>query len=156
MPAGSEPGSRLPRTWRPLGVRIAGTVAALLLVGLCVGAWIALGEDIRGRFTLWQRSTLIGLGLMGAVVWLALLRSRVTAAVDEVAVVNGFKRRDLAWAQIVAVRLRRGAPWAEMDLSDGTTIAVMAIQGSDGERARTAVREFRSVLAERTSTDRND
>ena len=43
-----------------------------------------------------------------------------------------------------------------MDLSDGTTIPVMAIQGSDGDRAKTAVREFRRVLAARTRTDRND
>jgi len=154
MPVVSEPA--LPHTWRPLGVRVAGAIAGLLLFALCVGAWIALGADIRGRFTPFQKGTLVALGLLGAAVWLALLRSRLTAAVDEVAVVNGFKRRNLEWAQIVAVRLRRGAPWAEMDLSDGTTIAVMAIQGSDGDRATGAVRQFRTVLAERTSTDRND
>ncbi|MDX6359370.1 MAG: hypothetical protein QOH37_2424, partial [Nocardioidaceae bacterium] len=50
----------------------------------------------------------------------------------------------------------RGAPWAAMDLSDGTTIPVMGIQGSDGDRAVAAVREFRRVLAERTRTDRDD
>jgi hypothetical protein len=154
MPAVSEPA--LPHTWRPFGVRIAGTVAGLMLLALCVAAWVALGDDIRDRFTPFQKSTLVALGLLGAAVWFALLRSRLTAGDDEVAVVNGFKRRDLEWAQIVAVRLRRGAPWAEMDLSDGTTIPVMAIQGSDGARARNAVRQFRVLLAERTSTDRND
>jgi hypothetical protein len=154
MPADSE--QALPHTWRPLGVRIAGSVAALLLLTLCVAAWIALGDDIRGRFTPFQKVTLVGLGVLGSAVWFALLRSRLTAAAHEVAVVNGFKRRDFEWAQIVAVRLRRGAPWAEMDLSDGTTIPVMAIQGSDGDRARSAVRDFRTLLAERTSTDRDD
>jgi hypothetical protein len=154
MPAASEPG--LPHTWRPFGVRIAGTIAGVLLLVLCVAAWLALGEHIRSRFTPLQRATLVGLGVLGAAVWFALLRSRLTAEVDRVAVVNGYRRRNLEWAQIVAVRLRRGAPWAEMDLADGTSIPVMAIQGSDGDRAGHALREFRTVLAERTSTDRND
>ncbi|MDQ6641535.1 MAG: PH domain-containing protein [Actinomycetota bacterium] len=154
MPAVSEPA--LPHTWRPLGVRVAGTVAGVMLLALCVAAWIALGAEIRNRFTPWQRVTLMGLGLLGAAVWFALLRSRLRAADDGVTVVNGFKRRNLEWAQIVALRLRRGAPWAEMDLSDGTTIPVMAIQGSDGDRARSAVREFRTVLADLTSTERDD
>ena len=34
-----------------------------------------------------------------------------------------------------------GAPWATLDLSDGTTVSAMGIQGSDGARARRAVRD---------------
>ena len=159
MPADSEPAAAapgLPHTWRPVGVRLVGVVAGLGLLAVCVGAWVALGEEIRSRFTPFQKSTLVMLGLLGAAVWYALLRSRLSATDDDVAVVNGFRARHYDWAQVVALRLRRGAPWAEMDLSDGTTIPVMAIQGSDGDRARTAVREFRRVLAARTRTDRND
>ncbi len=156
MPADSEAAPALPHTWRPLGVRVVGLIAGVALLALCVAAWIALGEDIRSRFTPFQKSTLVALGLLGAGVWYALLRSRLSATDDDVAVVNGFRARHLDWAQIVAVRLRRGAPWAEMDLSDGTTIPVMAIQGSDGDRAKAAVREFRRVLAARSRTDRND
>jgi hypothetical protein len=154
MPADSE--VRLPHTWRPFGVRMVGTIAGLGLLAVCVAAWIALGGDLRSRFTLFQKGTLVMLGVLGAAVWYALLRSRLSAADDDVAVVNGFRSRHYDWAQVVALRLRRGAPWAEMDLSDGTTIPVMAIQGSDGDRARAAVRQFRQVLAERTRTDRND
>ena len=159
MPADSEPsavGPVLPHTWRPFGVRLVGVVAGLGLLAVCVAAWVALGADIRSRFTPFQKSTLVLLGLLGAAVWYALLRSRLSATDDDVAVVNGFRARHYDWAQVVALRLRRGAPWAEMDLSDGTTIPVMAIQGSDGDRAKTAVREFRRVLAARTRTDRND
>ena len=50
------------------------------------------------------------------------------------------------WAQIVAVRLPQGAPWATLDLADGTTVSVLAIQGSDGDRARDAVRALRSLI----------
>jgi hypothetical protein len=56
----------------------------------------------------------------------------------------------------VGVNLRRGAPWAGMDLSDGTSISMVAIQGSDGQRAVRAVRQLRRLVAEHSRTDRND
>jgi hypothetical protein len=80
------------------------------------------------------------------------VRSRVTAAPDGLTVVNGYRRRDLDWAQVLGVSLRRGAPWAGLDLSDGTTISVLAIQGSDGARAVTAVRALRALIEERSGT----
>ena len=73
-----------------------------------------------------------------------------------VTVVNGYRRRAYEWSQVVAVNLRRGAPWAGMDLSDGTSIPVMAIQGSDGRRAIRAVQELRGVVTEHTRIDRDD
>ena len=39
-----------------------------------------------------------------------------------------------------------GAPWVTLDLDDGTTVSAMGIQGSDGARAQTALRELRAVL----------
>ena len=47
---------------------------------------------------------------------------------------------------MVAAHLGRGAPWATLDLDDGTTVAAMGIQGSDGDRALQALRELRAVL----------
>jgi phosphotransferase system HPr-like phosphotransfer protein len=40
-----------------------------------------------------------------------------------------------------------------MDLSDGTQISVVAIQGSDGPRAVKAVRELRALIAAHTPPD---
>ena len=48
---------------------------------------------------------------------------------------------------MVAIYLPPGAPWATLDLADGTTCPVMGIQGSDGDRARAAVRQVRALLA---------
>ena len=78
------------------------------------------------------------------------MRSRVTAAVEGLTVVNGYRRRDLEWSQVIAVNLRRGAPWAGIDLSDGTSISAVAIQASDGDRALQAVRELRRIVTEQT------
>lgn len=146
----------LPHTWRPYGARIAGVIAGALLLVLVVGVWIAFSDDQRARFSLLQRGSLVGIGVLGFLAWYALMRSRVSADQDGVTVVNGYRHRTFEWSQVVAVNLRRGAPWAGMDLSDGTSIAVMGIQGSDGQRAVRAVRQLRRVVAEHSRTDRDD
>jgi hypothetical protein len=61
-------------------------------------------------------------------------------------VVNGFRRREYEWPEIIAVHLPPGAPWAVLDLSDGTSAPAMGIQGSDGARAATAVRQLRALI----------
>lgn len=136
----------LPHTWRPLGVRIAGTVSGVMLVVLVAAAWIAFGPQIRAKFTGLQLITLAFLGSIALGVWFALMRCRVSATATGVTVVNGYRRRTFEWAEIVSVSLRRGAPWATADLSDGQTVSLIAIQGSDGRRAITAVRELRELI----------
>ena len=76
----------------------------------------------------------------------ALMRSRVVATREALVVVNGYKRRELAWEQIVAVHLPPGAPWVTLDLTDGTTCSAMGIQGSDGARSTRAARDLRSLV----------
>jgi hypothetical protein len=146
----------LPHTWRPFGARVAATVFGGMLLVLVIATWIAWGPDIRSRFTVFQKSTLVFIGLLGFACWFALVRSRVSVDEQGVTVVNGYRTRVLEWSQVVAVNLRRGAPWAGLDLSDGTSISMLAIQGSDGDRAIRAVRELRRLVAEQTHTDRND
>jgi hypothetical protein len=71
-------------------------------------------------------------------------------------VVNGFKRRDLEWTQVLAVSLKPGSPWVVLDLSDGTTVPAMGIQASDGLRATRQVRELRGLVEANSRTSRND
>jgi len=138
----------LPRTWRPLGPRIAGGVAggALLVMGLLL--WLGFDDETREAISPLQRITVVGLVLLALAVLYALIRSRVVAERDRLTVVNGYRRRDFEWAQVVAVRLPPGAPWVTLDLADGSTCAAMGIQGSDGRRARTAVAELRALVEE--------
>ena len=135
---------------------MAATVFGAMLLVVVVATWISFGADVRARFTLFQRSTLVFLGLLAFACWFALVRSRVTAAEQGLTVVNGYRRREFAWSQVIAVHLRRGAPWAVLDLSDGTSVSVVALQGSDGDRAVRAVRELRRLVAEHSRTERND
>ena len=149
MPAGSEssPEVTLPRTWRPLGVRLAGGIFGGLLLFVCVFAWISFGAETRAKFTPFQIVTLLALGLLAFALGLALVRSRVVAETDRLVVVNGYRRREFEYAEVIDAHLPPGAPWVTLDLADGTAVSAMGIQGSDGDRAQTALRELRSVLA---------
>ncbi len=147
MPADSESGGvPLPHTWRPLGVRLAAVIFGGALLVVCAMAWIGFDDEIRDAFTFPQKLTLVGFGLMVVGALLALSRSRVTAEAERIVVVNGFRRRVFDRNAVVAAHLGRGAPWATLDLDDGTTVAAMGIQGSDGDRALQALRELRAVL----------
>jgi len=153
MPAGSEgPGesalAQLPRTWRPLGPRIVALVL-VLGVGVVTGvSWVALGPEEQAKFTDFELWTLAFIALLILTCVHALTRSRVTATSAGLIVVNGYRRRELEWAQIVAIRMPAGAPWVRLDLSDGEEISAMGIQASDGRRARDAVRLLRRAAEE--------
>jgi len=129
-----------------MGTRIVGIVLGVGLLVICVVSWITFGAETRAKFTPFQRGTVVFFGLLVAAVVYALVRARAEAHPDRLVIVNGYRRRELAWAEVVAVHMPPGAPWATLDLADGTTIAVMGIQGSDGQRARRAVRDLRSLV----------
>jgi hypothetical protein len=150
MPAASDPAGPatvgLPHTWRPFGVRLAGVVFGGALLVVCAFAWFSFDDATRAKFTTFQRGTLIFLGLLGFAVFYALVRSRVVATAERLVVINGFRRREYEWPEIIAVHLPPGAPWAVLDLNDGTSAPAMGIQGSDGARAATAVRQLRTLI----------
>lgn len=155
MPAGSDL-PRLPHTFRPLGVRMAVYLFGGMLIVVALVVWFAFPADIRDAFTIVQRLTVLAFGLVAVAAGYALARSRVVAREDEVRVVNGYKTRRLDWNQIVAVNLRPGSPWVVLDLSDGTSMGALGIQGSDGARAANQVRQLRALVEAKTLPERND
>ncbi len=148
MPAASEPVSppALPVRFRPFGVRMAGWLfgGALFVVGVAV--WLALPPEAQDSFTPLQRVTVIAMFLGAVVIGHALGRCRVDAGEHGIRVVNGYRTHELSWPQVVAVSLRPGNPWATLDLADGTSLSVMGIQGSDGQRARRHVAQLRALI----------
>lgn len=153
MPAASDAGAGsappvppLPRTYRPLGPRIAGLVAMAALLAVGAGAWFTFDDATRASFTTFQRGTVIALTLLALATIYSLVRSRVRADEQGLLVVNGYRRHRLAWEQVVGIHLAPGSPWVTLDVSDGRTVSVMAIQGSDGARSRRAVRELRAII----------
>lgn len=157
MPAGSEENApTLPRTFRPLGVRIAVVVFGGMLLAVCLVAWFALPPHIRAEFSWLERATVIVFGVALGTVAAGLARCRLDAREDGVTIVNGYRKRAFHWNQLVAISLRPGGPWAVIDLSDGTTVSAMAIQSSDGSRALTQVRAVRELINQQSRTARDD
>jgi hypothetical protein len=154
MPADSDPSSKpsgsldvsLPHTFRPVGVRVAIYGLGGLLALTAVVMWFAFPPEIRAQFTPLQVATVIGLGLMFYAAGYALARSRVVAREDGLTVVNGYKSRRFEWNEVLAITLRQGSPWAVLDLSDGTSVPAMGIQGSDGLRATRQVAQVRALV----------
>lgn len=140
----------VPRTWRPTGTQIVATVGGVLVTIMAGAFWIALEPGDRDSFTTAQLGTLGGIWMVFFVAWVALILTRITATDEGIVVVNGFRRHRFEWSQVFGINLRRGAPWAGLDLSDGTSNLVFAIQATDGFRAVTAVREIRALIAAHT------
>ncbi len=143
----------LPARFWPLGVRVASVAFGTVLVVTVVAVWLTLPPRVQDGFTFLQRLTVALMMLGAAVMAHAISRSRVDATQDGLTVVNGYRTRRLAWGQVVGVTLRPGNPWAYLDLSDGTTIAAMGIQGSDGGRALRQARALRALVAARAGTE---
>jgi hypothetical protein len=164
MPAASEPTGpssgdalpSLPHRFRPLGVRFAASLCGGLLLTVALVVWFAFPPEIRHKFTAFQLVTVLAFGLALATCGYALSRSRVDARPDGVTVVNGYKRRHFEWTEILSVTLRPGSPWVVLDLSDGTSVPAMGIQGSDGARAGRQVRQLRALVDAHSRTLRND
>ncbi|WP_433184848.1 PH domain-containing protein [Actinoallomurus sp. CA-150999] len=135
-------------TWRPRRARIVPYVLATVVV---VGM-IALAVVMPALWGLGDRIGLVAIGLIVAGILHMLARSRVTADPDGVTVVNGLRTHEYEWAEVLGVSMAEGAPWPSLDLADGSTVAVMGIQSSDGERANRALGELAALIRERGET----
>jgi len=151
-----QPGVSLPHTFRPLGARIATGTAAIAVVGAVTFLWLMLPSEVQDDFSVIQRVTLLVFFAAILVLLNAIFRTSARASEAGLVVVNGYRRRDLEWSQIVRISLTPNRPWALMDLDDGTTLSVMAIQTSDGARAKQAARQLAGIIARHTTTDRDE
>jgi hypothetical protein len=120
----------LPRTWQPVLTRVV--LLGLAAVSVAFFALIAvLGAPD------WHRHDRIGIGSSGilfALVLVVLARPKAKADRTGLTVVNFLRSRRLEWPQILAVNLHLGDPWVTLDLADGGTLAVVAIQPGAGRR----------------------
>lgn len=108
------------RVWRPLGTRIAAIAFGIAFFVVCTVFWVALDPEIKATFTVPQRATLIVLGLMMAAALHAMARSRIESRPEGLVVVNGYKRREFAWAEVLGITLPRGAPGRRWTLPTDT------------------------------------
>jgi len=89
---------------------------------------------------------LILLGILAAMHGIG--RSYVRADDAGLVIRNGYRRHQIAWSDVHALVMKRGAPWPSVILKgpDERHIILFAIQGSDGGVASRAVAELAKHL----------
>jgi len=129
-------------------VRVCRAAALLLVVVFAVVA-LSLrrggGADV---FGVADQVAMMTMGLLGAAGVLSLTRARVEADLTGIRVRNVVGEKVLPWQVVRGVRLDEGASWATLDLQDDDTVALLAVQSNDKERAVRAVLALRQLLDE--------
>jgi hypothetical protein len=145
----------LHRPFRPRAARVVATSLAVVVAAFMIGLAVVL-PSVLGEVGPADRLAIAGFGL--AVAWFLLRQAGVRALPDAegVTVRNLLVSRRLEWTQIVSVRFGQGRPWVQLDLADGHTLAVMAIQAADGPRAAVEASRLATLVALHSATPRDD
>lgn len=108
-----------------------------------------------GAFGWTDRLSILALGALIAAGILQFSRLAAVPGEQGLTVRNIVRRTELEWAQIVSVRFGGGNPWVLLDLDDGETMAVMAIQRADGPHGEAEARRLATLVALHSQTPRN-
>lgn len=133
------------RTFRPRNLVIVCVGLAGAFIGGAAFLLLTVLADSPNDYSA-DRSAIIGLSMAVLALVIVLGRTRAVADADGLRVRNPLQKRTFAWAEIVAVRLGPHDSWVQLDLSDGTTYPVMAIQASDGSRGQAAAAELAQLV----------
>ena len=158
MPRTPEGGGwdELHRPFRTRAARLVGTaLAGAMLVMVTVLALLLPGVAPE-RTTAGDRVGIVLFGIAVAVVLLRHAGVRADPDEDGLTVTNLVFRRRVLWPQVVSVRFGQGRPWVQLDLADGGTLAVMAVQAADGRFAREEARRLATLVAVHSRTSRDD
>lgn len=121
------------------------SVLVLVLFGVIAVA-LGRGSDGDAAFRLPDQLAMFGLGALIAGALLAFTRARVEADTGGIRIRNVLGDRVLPWQVVRSVRMEEGSPWASLDLHDDDTVALLAVQANDGDRAVQAVLDLRALL----------
>jgi hypothetical protein len=117
-----------PRRGRAVALGVAWS--ALVVFGALA---VLMPAETLGHWSIIDRLMFFALGVVIAVV--AWRYASITAVPTRQGLVvrNLVLTRSLTWPEVVGVQFGGGEPWVTLDLDDGDTLAVMAIQKADGE-----------------------
>lgn len=110
-------------------------VLALVVPSTALPGWSALDSWL-----------LFGFGVLVAASMWRFAALRATPSTSGLVVRNVLLTRRVGWAQVSRVRFSGGDPWVVLDLSNGEQLAVMAVQKSDGDFARSESRRLAALV----------
>lgn len=125
---------------------ICATTAVLVVVVFAAVGWALTRSEGAAGFQTADAVAMTGLGALLGGAALSFARARVVAGADGIRVRNVVGEKSLPWGVVRAVRLDDGASWATLELEDDDTVALLAVQANDGERAVDAVLGLRRLL----------
>lgn len=130
---------------------VMSTLLALSMISVFTVIWVRLPDQSKATFTIFQRLTL--LFFAGIVLWILyrMATVRVAAYEDGLAVRNVFKSYRLPWHEISVLRLSSGDAWLQLFDTEGTRLGILAVQMSDGPRARKAAKDLAKIAKARGS-----
>ena len=121
-------------------------IVVLAYVALSIALTVIEWKSWHGYDIVWMN--LLGL-LFGFVVWrVGSIEARPSH--DGLTVRNIFSTHFYEWNQIIDAHLPLSSSWAVLDLNDGTTTSVMAIQHSDAGRAQNEINRLRTLIETNT------
>lgn len=151
-----EQGDQLYRPLRPRAARLVSLPLGALTLAMMLALAVALPTLTGAPVSAPDRIGFVAFGV--AVAWFLVREAGVRADPDTegLTVRNLVRTRRLAWPEIVSVRFGPDRPWVQLDLADGDTLAVMAVQRADGDRARAEARRLATLVALHSTTARDD
>lgn len=129
--------------FRPRRVRGISWVLAVAVVVLC--AWLAF--FVVGRVEWWDRAGFLVVGVATAAFLVRQATVRADPSPTALRVRNLGGARTVAWGEISQVRWGGGLPWVQLDLDDGETLGVMAVQRADGPSANAEAARLAALAA---------
>lgn len=151
----ADPGEQL-RPFRPRAGRVVPLVLGALLLVMMLAIALSLPRLMGRPVGAGDRVAISVLGVLAAAFLHRLASVRADATPDTLVVRNILASRRLAWAEVVSVRFGPDRPWVQLDLADGETLAVMAVQRADGARAQAEARRLATLVARYSQTTRDD
>ena len=123
-------------------------VVAVLVLGVfsVVALLLPEGSSHGQAFGIADQVAFFLIGVLVAAGVLAFTRARVRANDSGIWVRNVLGDRYFPWAVVVGVTLADGAPWAQLELHDDETVALLAVQANDGDTAIDVVLSLRKLL----------
>ena len=141
--------SAAPLVVRPRRLVWVCSAVAVVVVAVFAGVgWGLTRSEGEAGFRTADAVAMTGLGLLLGGAAMSFTRARVVAGIDGLRVRTVLTEKSLPWEVVRAVRFREGDSWASLELQDDDTVALLAVQANDGERAVEAVLALRRLLAQ--------
>ena len=155
-PSSHGSGGAAYRPFRPRAARVVSLVLAFAVLGMMAAIAVLLPRVTGGPASVGDRVGIAGFGV--AVAWFLYRESAVRALPDPagLTVRNLLVTTRVSWTEVVSVRFGRDRPWVQLDLADGQTLPVMAVQRADGQRAQDEARRMATLVARHSETERDD